>query len=572
MKFKIISLVAFILIVVSSILPLKFYVFEYKKLKTIEKENNTYDRALFKVLSKRLKDEAKRNRCKNYILPISEVSGFVSSEYPNLKTDLNLVLRTYDKWKLRVDKKIQKEMNRRIDKKFIIWKDMNIVQEVSNIIDRQQKTDFKTKYSVEAKCININKIEKGKIKIVLSINNDISNSNVFKVSATFLKKSIVDSLYKKEEQAKTSIFVLCFFLFLYFIYFIIFSFLSLRKIKKAKEYEKYLLSEIQKREDLIRNGHFVLALELCDKYLKIFPEDTDIKAFRQRILDFTNNDPQKSQLAYVENKKLELKIASGSLLESEEKEKIKELLPYNENLATAFKQYEAVSLKMIEDKNSEAEAIFFESKEDLKQGKIKQAKEMLESIKFYEKAKTLLESFNPLKKTDKLTLSSENGKKSYLYFKNEIMIGRSDEDFQIDIDLEDKRASRNHLKISVKGSEIFAEDLNSTGGTFLDGEKITKTKIKSGNTLTIARVIDCTFFFIGAGDAIKSFMLKIKDENHIIILREAKITLKDFSLCLEEGESNLFLKDGYVIFTNGDNIYILNNNMQIQIDSNTYNI
>jgi pSer/pThr/pTyr-binding forkhead associated (FHA) protein len=37
--------------------------------------------------------------------------------------------------------------------------------------------------------------------------------------------------------------------------------------------------------------------------------------------------------------------------------------------------------------------------------------------------------------------------------------------------------SRRHAKISVEGGDIFLEDLGSTNGSFVNGEKITRTKL-----------------------------------------------------------------------------------------------
>ena len=56
----------------------------------------------------------------------------------------------------------------------------------------------------------------------------------------------------------------------------------------------------------------------------------------------------------------------------------------------------------------------------------------------------------------------------------EIVIGRSSE---LDMVLVEDMVSRRHAKISVQDGDIFLEDLGSTNGSFVNGEKITRTKL-----------------------------------------------------------------------------------------------
>ena len=55
----------------------------------------------------------------------------------------------------------------------------------------------------------------------------------------------------------------------------------------------------------------------------------------------------------------------------------------------------------------------------------------------------------------------------------EIVIGRSSE---LEMVLVEDMVSRRHAKISVEDGDIFLEDLGSTNGSFVNGEKITRTK------------------------------------------------------------------------------------------------
>jgi pSer/pThr/pTyr-binding forkhead associated (FHA) protein len=64
-------------------------------------------------------------------------------------------------------------------------------------------------------------------------------------------------------------------------------------------------------------------------------------------------------------------------------------------------------------------------------------------------------------------------------------VGRvEDNTFQI----ADPSVSSHHAEIILKGTEILVRDLNSTNGTFINGEKISETILKSGQTLRFGQV------------------------------------------------------------------------------------
>jgi hypothetical protein len=64
-------------------------------------------------------------------------------------------------------------------------------------------------------------------------------------------------------------------------------------------------------------------------------------------------------------------------------------------------------------------------------------------------------------------------------------VGRVEENtFQI----ADASVSSRHAEILLQGSEILVRDLNSTNGTFLNGEKISEAVLKPGQTLRFGQV------------------------------------------------------------------------------------
>jgi len=64
-------------------------------------------------------------------------------------------------------------------------------------------------------------------------------------------------------------------------------------------------------------------------------------------------------------------------------------------------------------------------------------------------------------------------------------IGRVDDNtFQI----ADPSVSSHHCEVLLRGSDVVIKDLNSTNGSFINGEKITETVLKPGQTLRLGQI------------------------------------------------------------------------------------
>jgi hypothetical protein len=68
----------------------------------------------------------------------------------------------------------------------------------------------------------------------------------------------------------------------------------------------------------------------------------------------------------------------------------------------------------------------------------------------------------------------------------QILVGRSSE---LDMVLVEDMVSRKHARISMQGDQIWIEDLGSTNGTFVNGEKIKRTRLKEGDRVLIGTSI-----------------------------------------------------------------------------------
>src|SRR5207248_6162273 len=64
-------------------------------------------------------------------------------------------------------------------------------------------------------------------------------------------------------------------------------------------------------------------------------------------------------------------------------------------------------------------------------------------------------------------------------------IGRvEDNTFQIT----EPSVSSHHCEVLLRGSDIVIKDLNSTNGTFLNGEKVSESVVKPGQTLRLGQI------------------------------------------------------------------------------------
>src|SRR5580692_722665 len=68
----------------------------------------------------------------------------------------------------------------------------------------------------------------------------------------------------------------------------------------------------------------------------------------------------------------------------------------------------------------------------------------------------------------------------------QILIGRSSD---LDMVLVEDMVSRKHARIAMQADQIWIEDLGSTNGTFVNGEKIKRARLKEGDRVLIGTSI-----------------------------------------------------------------------------------
>lgn len=77
--------------------------------------------------------------------------------------------------------------------------------------------------------------------------------------------------------------------------------------------------------------------------------------------------------------------------------------------------------------------------------------------------------------------------KTFVLEKEETLLGR---DLANDISISDPEVSRRHARFLMQGENIFVEDLGSTNGTFLNGERISNMQqLRAGDVVTLGENI-----------------------------------------------------------------------------------
>src|SRR6476660_9048324 len=68
----------------------------------------------------------------------------------------------------------------------------------------------------------------------------------------------------------------------------------------------------------------------------------------------------------------------------------------------------------------------------------------------------------------------------------QILVGRSSD---LDMVLVEDMVSRKHARVAMQQDQIWIEDLGSTNGTFVNGEKIKRARVKEGDRVLIGTSI-----------------------------------------------------------------------------------
>jgi two-component system, cell cycle response regulator len=77
-----------------------------------------------------------------------------------------------------------------------------------------------------------------------------------------------------------------------------------------------------------------------------------------------------------------------------------------------------------------------------------------------------------------------------IMLENEIVIGRGRD---VEMHYDDKGLSRRHARVFREGDRFFVEDLGSSNGTYVDGERITREELKDGTRIVLSQSVVLRF-------------------------------------------------------------------------------
>jgi len=592
------------------------------------------------LLAEGIQEKANEMNCKGYIIPI-KIVDYDDSSLTFLKEDINLALSSYKNWQLTVDETTKKEIKKRFTENLSNWGAMLS----GNELEKKLKTQLHAQpnYSSKAKVFKLKEEKTNDMRLIVYIYDERTSSEEFNVSVNFIHPLTLKQLEEKRETeinnlntlrknadiSKKFILVFVTLFILYILTVFIIYLIQKYQIKKTKD---YLLIEIEKKQELVDNGYFVTAFELAEKFLIYFPEHTEIKAFKERLLDVTNNDPKKAQVAYVEAKKLQLRITNyeresqKAFLTGEERNALVPLLQYNPELDSSFKRL--VFLEEKEEKKKEFEPKFENIKHLYNSCKLKQAEqELLTLQKLYPGYSELIEYQKIIEQTQKdaqnkfssiqnnicngeirmakqtldkvlntyndmpeaLDLKTEfeeaagnihfilkpSGKEKEIEIicKDEVILGREDIDVKPDIVFNDRRISRPHLRISIIEDKVIAEDMGSACGSFINGEKIISKSLNDGDLLNLAKLIELQIHIYRMENGnIGGILITGNSKNYLIISTFVKFFIDKGNLALGKDNYSIYHQEKLTVLSIDKKGFILNDNMMINIEQRNYNV
>ena len=78
-----------------------------------------------------------------------------------------------------------------------------------------------------------------------------------------------------------------------------------------------------------------------------------------------------------------------------------------------------------------------------------------------------------------------NSDVKFVEFSDSATVGRRNSN---DLIISDNAVSGTHCELTFDDGKVYIEDLNSTNGTFIDGERISRAELKNGDILILGKM------------------------------------------------------------------------------------
>jgi hypothetical protein len=311
-------------------------------------------------------------------------------------------------------------------------------------------------------------------------------------------------------------------------------------------------------------------------------------------------------------------LCSGGQLE-EAKSKLNELKrdPSYQEYQTAIKELSAGEHPAlpspqniettIEEKIKKSEENLEGGKRLIQIGRIKEGesllREALEVNRGLKEAEEIIKKIEKSRKAETLILKPEKvGKEIHIFKKDTITFARADKEIP-DVEISDPHISRNkHLRISIVQNKVIAEDMNSSGGTYIRGERIKKAEVMDGDIIDMAKAYKMIVHICRGKEIVQSTILpgtipagaqvereyltgqqKVSgvfieaDDRNIILLppveSSVRIDFKPVGIIYEKGGTCSFtLKDGVLLLQTPEGSEIIYEGSEIDYKGVRYKI
>jgi len=637
------TIIFIVIVLISTYFSLKYRLMDKSLLQINEKE--VYEYVMSQKLPNQIQSQARKTGCKGNIEPITIVQN--GNAIGSLVCDINLALATYSGWHLMADSATILKMKNRLDKLLREWQPLLEGTDYYERIAIQQSTDLtQPTYQPVAKLSKIQTESGERLQLTTEI-FDILGKQVFSTQVKFIPPEQLPKIGKlnedqKKRLEKAKVLVLMGTKALkiegiiVLLSIILYGGKSLYEIRKRRLISDYLLSEIQKGQELVNNGHFVAAYELVTKYLQYFPNDVEILAFLERLLDFAGGPERnleglkKAQYAFVEAKKIQARLIAfrnretTALVSEGEKQKLIPLLPYSADLENNYQElleYEKQQSDILRRESVKNEILtayhsnmlnkalqlcssfasddtdldkikeciinkiemvknqFKEVENNFCNGHVSDAIELLNKVisdyNDWEIACNLQNDINDSKKYSKLRLVSiQEDFKIWLLGNNKVSIGRGSETHHPDILLANKYVSRSHAVISIAKDRVIIEDNNSTGGTYVNGAKITVSEIQNKGTIDLAKVVNMSFIVLrDENRKINTVIISNLNDYFCIVLDKMNVAaIKNKAIILNNSTFQIYYNDSTWVYSDGVKFCILKPGTEVMINDIKYRV
>ena len=620
------------LIVGSAYFPLHYqYLYPAPPLTELP-EHVTYQQAIIEQLARKIQQKAAKNGCQGGIIPLS---GFRTDDpdLGGLETDINLALATYEPWHLLTKPAQKRLMEQRMRKNiqrgyYDKYRAKQWTQDTIHLIQQTKYRAFaqwrylenKQRVQVDVKVLHEIGTELFFVRVEFTHPHTIKqwqqSINQLSTTHTALAK-----------QAQWGTYFALGFSGLFLLYLIVLGWVYYYR-------KKTLATDFSQFEQLVAHGHFVTALEKANTHLAYFPNHTGLLTFKRLLLNMTEHNPEDAEKIYLKAQKFRVELQarldqahhnpSQPLLGQDEKQQLLPMLALHPELKNTYQQLTQMEGQLLSaNQFADLSAMFSRS---LQSGNFDSAKQQLQQLqRQYPQAPELIDfsddlthrlqkaenSFNELQQQlaegdivgvleelaqliqqypdwdTPTTLQQQldqakgicpfqfqrNGQVLWrVYCQDSLVFGRLSEDGQqADVQFENKSISRQHLRLTIVDNGVVVEDL-STYGTSINGERISVSKLHSGDSVILANNLELDVTLQQQNQQLHSVVFSDSKQTIIWLIKQLEFDLTPALACNQGGSHQLYSQQQRVLLKTPQGLTLLTKGDKVQLAGLTYEV